>query len=37
MLSIVVPVRNEALNIERCLRSLGAQRLERFEIIAVDD
>jgi chlorobactene glucosyltransferase len=36
-LSIVVPARNEAENIERCVRSLAAQRLPDFEIIAIDD
>lgn len=36
-LSIVVPARNEAENVEGCIRSLLAQRLPDFEIIAVDD
>src|SRR5208282_2595283 len=36
-LSIVVPARNEAANIERCIRSLLGQRLRDFEVIAVDD
>ena len=37
MLSIVVPARNEADNIERCVRTLLAQRLHNFEVIVVDD
>ncbi|TVP42858.1 MAG: glycosyltransferase [Gemmatimonadales bacterium] len=35
--SIVVPARNEAANIERCVTSLAAQRYPDFEIIVVDD
>ena len=35
--SIVVPARNEAANIERCLRSLAAQSHRACEIIVVDD
>jgi chlorobactene glucosyltransferase len=35
--SIIVPARNEERNIERCVRSLGAQRYGFFEIIVVDD
>jgi chlorobactene glucosyltransferase len=35
--SIVVPARNEAANIERCVASLAAQRYPDFEIIVVDD
>jgi chlorobactene glucosyltransferase len=37
LISIVVPARNEAANIERCVRSLLDQRYPRIEIIAVDD
>jgi len=37
MLSIVVPARNEERTIARCVRSLLAQRLPRFEVIVVDD
>jgi chlorobactene glucosyltransferase len=37
LVSIVVPARNEERNIERCVRSLGAQRFGAFEIIVVDD
>lgn len=37
MLSMVVPARNEADNIERCVRSLLGQRLHDFEVIVVDD
>lgn len=36
-LSIVVPARNEERHIERCLRSLLAQRHPDFEVIVVDD
>jgi chlorobactene glucosyltransferase len=37
MVSILVPVRNEAQNIEGCLNSLLAQDYEPFEVIALDD
>lgn len=37
MLSIIVPARNEERQIERCVRSLLAQRYPNFEIIVVDD
>ncbi|MGH7728740.1 MAG: glycosyltransferase, partial [Vulcanimicrobiaceae bacterium] len=36
-LSIVVPARDEARSIERCVRSLLAQRFLDFEVIVVDD
>jgi chlorobactene glucosyltransferase len=36
-LSIVVPARNEERQIERCIRSLLAQRYADFEVILVDD
>ncbi len=36
-LSIVVPARNEELNVERCVASLLAQRYPDFEVIVVDD
>jgi chlorobactene glucosyltransferase len=36
-LSIIVPARNEARQIEDCVRSLLAQHYPRFEVIAVDD
>ncbi len=36
-LSIVVPARNEERSIERCVRSLLAQRWVDLEVIAVDD
>jgi chlorobactene glucosyltransferase len=35
--SILVPARNEALNIEKCIRSLLAQEYPSFEVIALDD
>lgn len=34
---IIVPARNEAANIERCVRSLVAQRYPNFEVVVVDD
>jgi chlorobactene glucosyltransferase len=37
LVSIIVPARNEALNIQRCLESLAAQRYPTFEILVVDD
>jgi chlorobactene glucosyltransferase len=36
-LSIVVPARNEARQIEQCVRSLLAQDYPHFEVIVVDD
>ena len=36
-ISIVIPARNEEVNIGNCLRSLMSQRGVRFEIIVVDD
>ena len=35
--SVIVPARNEALNIETCLRSLTTSTYPDFEIIVVDD
>lgn len=35
--SILVPARNEALNIEGCVRSLLAQDYPEFEVIVLDD
>jgi len=37
LLSIIVPARNEARTIARCVISLLAQDLQRFEVIVVDD
>lgn len=37
VVSVVVPVRNEAANIERCLRSVFAQRHRALQIIVIDD
>lgn len=36
-LSIIVPARNEARQIEQCVRSLLSQAYDDFEVIAVDD
>lgn len=35
--SVIVPARNEAVNIEACVRSLAGSRYPSFEIIVVDD
>ncbi|MFP3948308.1 MAG: glycosyltransferase [Gemmatimonadota bacterium] len=35
--SVIVPARNEAANIETCLLHLAASRYPRFEILVVDD
>ena len=35
--SVLVPARNEALNIERCVRSLLQQDYKAFEILVLDD
>ena len=37
IVSVVVPARNEAHNIERCIRSVLASDYPRLEVIAVDD
>jgi chlorobactene glucosyltransferase len=37
LVSIVVPARDEARNIERCVASLLAQEYTHFEVIVVDD
>jgi chlorobactene glucosyltransferase len=37
LVSIVVPARNEALNIETCMRSILASEWPRFELIVVND
>lgn len=37
LLSIIIPARNEALNIERCIRSAAAGGYGPLEIIVVDD
>lgn len=37
LVSVIVPARDEAVNIERCVRSLCASDYPRFEVIVVDD
>lgn len=37
LVSVVVPARNESLNIETCLRSITASSYRCFEVIVVDD
>src|SRR5450755_2323720 len=37
LVSILVPARNEALNIEACVGSLLGQDYPRFELIVLDD
>jgi chlorobactene glucosyltransferase len=37
LISVIVPARNEAANIERCIRALLAQTYPNLEIIAIDD
>jgi chlorobactene glucosyltransferase len=37
LVSVIVPARNEARNIERCLRSLLSSRWPALEVIIVDD
>lgn len=37
LLSVIIPARNESLNIERCVRSILAATYEPLEVIVVDD
>jgi chlorobactene glucosyltransferase len=37
MVSVIIPARNEERTIERCVRSLLAQRYPSFEIVALND
>ncbi len=37
LVSVIVPARDEAVNIEGCVRSLAATAYPRFEILVVDD
>lgn len=36
-MSVIVPARNEAVNIEACMRSVTSSRYPAFEVIVVDD
>jgi chlorobactene glucosyltransferase len=37
LISVIVPARNEARNIERCVSALLAQTYQNFEVIVLDD
>ena len=37
MLSVIIPTRNRALELERCIKSIKNQTYKKFEIIVVDD
>ena len=37
LLSVIIPARNEALNVERCVRSILAAPYQPLEVIVVDD
>ena len=37
LISVVLPARNEAANIERCVYSLLAQNYPNFEVVVIDD
>lgn len=37
LISIIVPARNEARNIRRCIEAVQSQTYSNFELIAVDD
>ena len=37
LVSVVIPARNEAANIERCLRSVFTQRHRALQIVVIDD
>lgn len=37
LISVIIPIRNEARNIQRCIHSLFEQTYPNYEIIAVDD
>ena len=37
LVSVIIPARNEAVNIERCVRSILATEYRPFEVIVVDD
>lgn len=37
LISIIIPARNEARNIRRCVESLASQTYENIEIIVIDD
>jgi chlorobactene glucosyltransferase len=37
LVSVVIPMRNEAANVERCLRSVFTQRHRALQVIVIDD
>jgi chlorobactene glucosyltransferase len=37
LVSVIIPARNEATNIARCVRSVLASRYPKLEVIVVDD
>lgn len=37
MLSVIIPTRNRALELERCIKSIKNQTYDKYEIIVVDD
>ena len=37
LISIIIPARNEHLNIKRCLQSIKNQSYSNFEVIIIDD
>ena len=37
LISIIIPARNEHLNIQRCLQSIKNQSYSNYEVIIVDD
>ena len=37
LVSVIIPVRNDPLNLDLCLRALGASDYPNYEIIVLDD